>query len=192
MLIHLLVAVLLGITVSVLFLNLGPGVLDTLGRDATLTDRTGVWTLLLSLPRNTLVGTGFESFWLGARLEKIWSVYSWRPNQAHNGYLEIFLNLGWTGVALLAVVIMTGYRTAVAAWQRNLPTGSLGLSYVVVVLVYNFTEAAFFRMMTPAWIFFLVAISRVPERLHAKVRTSPQAQAAWSEEIVERGADAAR
>jgi exopolysaccharide production protein ExoQ len=153
----------LAVSASVLFLGLGPGVLKTLGRNPTLTDRTEIWAVVLNMAGNPLLGTGFESFWLGPRLEKMWSTYWWHPQQAHNGYLEIFLNLGWIGVALLVVVIATGCRKVFRAWRSNALTGSLWLAYFFVGLVYNFTEAAFFRMTAPAWIFFLLAITSVPE-----------------------------
>ena len=172
--VHWLVAAVLCASISVLFLGFSPGVLKTMGRDPTLTARTEIWTVVLSIANNSLVGTGFESFWLGPRLEKIWSVYSWGPAEAHNGYLEIFLNLGWVGLALLALVIAAGYRTVVAAYRRHLPTGNLWLAYFVVGLIYNFTEAAFFRMMAPAWIFFLLAITGVPESQYPKIRTSAE------------------
>ena len=44
------------------------------GRDPTLTDRTLIWRTVLSLHTNPLVGTGYESFWLGPRLERVWQV----------------------------------------------------------------------------------------------------------------------
>jgi exopolysaccharide production protein ExoQ len=160
---HFLVALVVCVCVSVLFLGIGNGVLETMGRNSTLTDRTGIWELVIGMTKNPLVGTGFESFWLGPRLQKIWSIYSWGPAEAHNGYIEIFLNLGWFGIVLLALVIVNGYRTVVKSFRRNLPVGNLFLAYFVVGVVYNFTEAAFFRMMAPAWIFFLMAITRVPE-----------------------------
>ena len=148
---------------SVLFLGLGPGLLQAMGRDPTLTDRTEIWSLIFTLTNNPLFGTGFESFWLGPRLDRIWALYTWGPNEAHNGYIEIYLSLGWMGVALLAFVLATGYKTVVAGFRRRLPTASLMLAYFVTGVVYNFTEAAFFRMMAPPWILFLLAITRVPQ-----------------------------
>jgi exopolysaccharide production protein ExoQ len=156
---HVIVAAIVSVTTSVLFFNVSPDTLETIGRDPTLTDRTEIWALLTSVNENHLVGTGYESFWLGSRLEKIWSIYSWKPLEAHNGYLEIFLSLGWVGVALLAVVMATGYRKVFAAFPRNPQIGSLLLAFFSVGVVYNCTEAAFFRMMTPVWIFLLLAIT---------------------------------
>jgi len=170
-LVHTLVAGVIIVSVSVLFLGLDPGVLATMGRNPTLTDRTEVWSVILGIAANPWFGTGFESFWLGPRLDKIWSIYSWHPAEAHNGYIEVFLNLGWIGVALLAFVIAIGYRTIISAYRQNSPTSSLRLAFFVVGVVYNFTEAAFFRMMAPAWIFFLLAITSFPEPSRQVIRT---------------------
>lgn len=171
-LVHVIIAAILSVTISVLFFNISPDVLETMGRDSTLTDRTDVWDLLISVSANPLVGTGYESFWLGSRLEKIWSVYSWRPLEAHNGYLEVFLSLGWMGVALLAVVMVTGYWRVIAAFRRNPPIGSLMLAYFSVGVIYNCTEAAFFRMMTPVWMFLLLAITGAMVLANRSIRLS--------------------
>ena len=114
--VHLLIVAMLAVSASVLFLGVSPDALSTMGRDPTVTGRTEVWSRLLSLVQNPLVGAGFESYWLGPRLEKLWSIYWWHPNEAHNGYLEIYLNLGWIGIILLAVVLVTAYRK-----MRGLP-----------------------------------------------------------------------
>lgn len=149
---------------AMLFLNLGSEIAHNVtGRDVTtLTDRTEVWAECLKLAGSPFFGTGFESFWLGSRLNAMWQVFWWHPNEAHNGYLEVFLNLGWIGIILLALVIVTGYRTVIARVRENAPACGLMLAYFLTAIVYNFTEAAFFRMMTPIWVCFLLAVTRVP------------------------------
>jgi len=185
--VHFLVTSMVIVSAAVLFLGVGPGVLETMGRNATLTDRTELWPQLLTLVRNPVVGTGFESFWLGPRLEQLWRLNPWRPNEAHNGYLEVYLNLGWIGVALLMVVLAAGYRTALNAWRNNDPTGSLRLAYFFVGLVFNFTEAAFFRMQAAEWLFFLFAIISVPAAFYGETKSStqpmfqPRNHAVWEE-----------
>jgi O-antigen ligase len=134
-----------------------------IGKDPTLTDRTLVWDLLLSLHTNPLHGMGFENFWLGPRLDAMWRAYRWGPTQAHNGYLEVFLNLGWIGVALLTLRLITGYQTVMTGLRRSTPTSRLMLAYFVVGIVFNFTEAAFFRISSPVWFIFLLTITKAPD-----------------------------
>ena len=80
------------------------------GRDLTLTGRTELWKDLFSIDINPFIGTGYESFWLGNRLEILWENYWWRPNQSHNGYLETYLNLGVIGLFLFIGLIVASYR----------------------------------------------------------------------------------
>jgi O-antigen ligase len=109
-----------------------------------------------------LFGTGFESFWLGERVERIWAIHWWHPNQAHNGYLEVYLNLGVMGVGLIAFVIINGYRQASRMLRQDHRAGSIRLAYVVAAAVYNLTEAAF-KTMHPMWLALLLAATSVPE-----------------------------
>lgn len=160
--VHILVASMLAVSGSVAFLGVSPSALQAMGRNPTLTERTDLWATLLSVVRDPWFGTGFESFWLGSRLDEIWRQTSFQANEAHNGYLEVFLNLGWMGIALLAALIATAYPRVLAAWRTNDPRGVLCLAYFFVGLVYNFTEAAFFQIQSVAWPFFLFAIVKTP------------------------------
>jgi exopolysaccharide production protein ExoQ len=168
---HFLVVAVLSVAFSVLFLNVGTVLLEIMGRDPTLTGRTDLWDRVLNMTVAPLIGTGFESFWLGPRLEKLWDIYWWRPNEAHNGYLEVFLNLGWMGAALLAVVMVTGYRNVVGAFGRDPAIGRLCLAYFVAVVAYNFSESAI-KAFHPAWIAFLLAIIGSTADLTGTGRTS--------------------
>jgi exopolysaccharide production protein ExoQ len=159
-LVHVLVWSLLFISFSSLFLNLGTGLVEDLGRNASLTGRTDVWTRVLTLVKDPVFGTGFESFWVGSRLAYMRNLDP-GLNQAHNGYLEQYLNLGWAGVTLFAILILTGYRNVVSAFRRNPNPSRLRLVYFAVALSYNFTEAGF-KMMNPTWILFLLSIVALP------------------------------
>jgi exopolysaccharide production protein ExoQ len=154
---------------SVLYFNAGGGLLESMGRNPTLTGRTEIWEILLNVPINPMVGTGFESFWLGERLEHLWTfpiVHG--VNEAHNGYLEVFLNLGWIGMAFLAVLLWTGYKNVLSLIERDSEAGRLRLGYFVIAVIYNFTEAAV-RSTSLVWIAFLLATIAVPQGLIAQV-----------------------
>jgi O-antigen ligase len=159
--VHLMVLAIVLVSVSTLFLDMGSGILQTMGRDPTLTGRTDIWKLVLGMTGNPVAGTGFESFWLGKRLEKMWSIYWWHPREAHDGYIEIFLNLGWLGIVMFAIVLVTGYGTVVNAFRRSPEEGKLRLAYFVVAVAYNFAESAF-GSLNPVWICFLLATIAVP------------------------------
>jgi exopolysaccharide production protein ExoQ len=159
--VHAMMFAILAVSAGTLFLDLGSGILTTIGRDPTLTGRTDIWKLVLGMTGNPLLGTGFESFWLGPRLAKMWNLYWWHPREAHNGYIDLFLSLGWLGLVLFAIVLVTGYRTVAAAFRRNAEEGKLRLAFFVVALAYNFAESAFGTLST-VWICFLLATVSVP------------------------------
>jgi len=164
---HPMVAAVLMVAVGALFLGVGSGLVQDLGRDSTLTGRTNIWHFALAKVTNPLLGAGFESFWLGDRLKTIEKEINQDVNQAHNGYLEIYLNLGWLGVILIAIVLITAYRRIVSAVRLQTTAASLRLAYLVVAASYNFTEAGF-KMMNPVWIVFLLSAAitrRVPVKL---------------------------
>lgn len=152
------------VSFSALFLHVGSGMVESMGRDSTLTGRTELWEQLVKMIPNPMVGSGFESFWLGPRLDRLWSYFHWKPNEAHNGYLEVFLNLGGIGVALLGVLIVSGYRNAVKMSRLDPAGGKIRLAFFLMGIVYSFTEAGF-RMLSPIWIAFLLSVTAVPVAL---------------------------
>lgn len=159
-LVHVMVWSMIGIAASALFLGVGSGMVEDLGRNSTLTGRTQMWQHALALVESPMFGAGYESFWVGDRLEKMRPVAP-GVNQAHNGYLEVYLNLGWIGVFFLILVIATGYRNVIKAFRRDPDVNRARLAYFVVALSYAFTESAF-KFRHPVWISFLLAIVAVP------------------------------
>jgi O-antigen ligase len=149
---------------------------SALGRDPTLTTRTEMWPDLLAIPINPLVGAGFESFWLGDRLSYIWSIWEFRPNQAHNGYLETYLNLGWIGVVLLAAVLVSTYAKAKAELLKDFDFGRLKMGVLFALIAYNHTEAAF-RGLHPIWtLFFLISIDYIHRSSGDKAQVTARAR----------------
>jgi len=153
---HAVVAAMISVSFVALFLDVGSDLLESMGRDPTLTGRTELWNRVLAITPNSFFGAGFESFWLPPRLNYLWRLYWWHPNEAHNGYIEVYINLGWIGIVLLVLILLTGYRKVFGAVRQNPEEGGLFLGYFFVGLVYNFTESAV-RIMHPVWIFFLLA-----------------------------------
>jgi exopolysaccharide production protein ExoQ len=82
------------------------------GRNPNLTDRTLIWKVLLNRHTNPLIGTGYGSFWLDPRLDRLWEQKEAAGlNEAHNGYLGVYLNLGIIGLSLLTAFLISSYRT---------------------------------------------------------------------------------
>jgi len=133
-------------------------VIVMLGRNPTLTDRTLVWDDVLALQHRPLIGYGFESFWLGERLSQLWDKWWWRPTQAHNGYIETYLNLGVIGLTLLGCIILSTFRRISRQLLTDLELAQLRLAFLIAIILFNYTEAGF-RGVGFMWtIFHIIAM----------------------------------
>ena len=152
--------------VIVIFLVSGStDIAGALGRQSNLSGRTDIWAALLPTVPNALIGAGFESYWIGPSPAIAWATLShagwWHPEllvtEAHNGYIEMYLNLGWAGVGLITIVIVAGFRRVMEAVRKDAWAGSLPLAYIMAAMFYDLTEAGF-RSLNPMWIFLLLGI----------------------------------
>lgn len=139
-----------------------------LGRNPTLTNRTEVWQTLKGFEVNPMVGAGFMSFWTGARLENVWRLLGPGINQAHNGYLEQYLNLGYIGVAFIAIIMLSGLLKVRKHLSVDPAAGTLRLCFIVTVALYNYTEASFYGMNN-MWMLLLLGCIEVPRQRQPRV-----------------------
>jgi len=137
---------------------------QSLGRGSELSGRTGLWKGLLELHTNPILGTGFESFWLGERLRQLEGIFFFIPNEAHNGYLETYLTLGLIGVFLLLGLFVATFRKIRLDLFRNFEWGRYRLGFLAALILYNWTEAAF-KTISPLWFAFYLIATDYP-RLH--------------------------
>jgi exopolysaccharide production protein ExoQ len=135
---------------------------SALGRNSNLTGRTEIWAAVIPAAPNSVIGAGFESFWISPAVQIFQRkmVGFWHPedlNEAHDGYIEVYLNLGWIGVCFISLILISGYGRAVGAFRLNPSIGGLMLAYIIAAAVYSITEAGF-RMLDPIWIFLILAV----------------------------------
>ena len=84
-----------------------------------MSGRTLLWTALLEMDTNPILGTGFESFWLGERPKALEGIFFFIPNEAHNGYLETYLTLGSIGLLLLiGLFVATFWKIRARAFSK--------------------------------------------------------------------------
>ena len=129
-----------------------------MGRDPSLTSRYPMWEELIKMNPNPVFGVGYESFWLGDRMAYLWEKY-FGFVQSHNGYLETYLNLGIIGLSLMVTSILSGFLKAMKMLTVDYPVAVMRLSLIVVVALYNWTEASFYGISNIFLLFFVAAIN---------------------------------
>jgi exopolysaccharide production protein ExoQ len=160
------IIVLMMVAASIFFvldetLDVGDIVIKALGRDESLTTRVPAWKLLEEVYTNPIVGTGFMSFWSGERLYRVWAKLGSTIIQAHNGYLEQYLNLGYIGVAFIGIIMFSGLLKARRHLNFDYPAAMLRLCFISIAVFYNYTEAAFYGINN-LWLLLLFGIIEVP------------------------------
>jgi hypothetical protein len=135
-------------------------VIEFLGRNTSLTERVPMWETLMEMGTNPFVGAGFQSFWMGERLEKIWDALGVQFTQAHNGYLEQYLNLGYIGVAFIGVILLSGLFKVRNQLEVDYPAAMLRLCFIIAAVLYNYTEASFYGINN-IWLLTLFGIFEI-------------------------------
>lgn len=145
----------------------------SLGRDMTFTERTYLWKDLLSMKTNPLLGTGYDSFWLGQRQAMIASREGWIPNEAHNGYLEVYLQLGLVGLFMMAGVLTSAYRKIRKVMTFDFDYGRVRLSLLIMFLLYNITESSVKGDHLMWFVFLLTALDCLWQSSKKRVEQEP-------------------
>jgi O-antigen ligase len=137
-------------------------VIRMLGREPDLTERTPMWEMLLKMAPNPWIGTGYESFWSGDRLSEIWARMGHTTGfiQAHNGYIDTYLNLGIIGVSLIVIAIVVGLVRARQQLEHQYAYAVLRIALILVAVAYNYTEAAF-KPVNNVFVLLLIGILEV-------------------------------
>jgi exopolysaccharide production protein ExoQ len=148
------------------------------GRDTSLTGRTDLWTDVIALgSKRPIVGYGFGGFWTEARAAYLKEIYIWGPLQSHNGYIEIFVNLGLIGLVLFGFVSIGAFKGAFRQCSLYFDYGLFRIILLIVVMIHNYSEAGFVRPTHLIWFTFLLMAVNVwykypPNQEPAAVSTS--------------------
>ena len=102
------------------------GRLEAVGRDLTFTGRTTIWTHAIDAGmQHSMLGAGYRAFWTpeGASYvyARIWAVIG----NGHNGYLDVWLELGFIGLGLFLLMFFTAAGFAWWASRRHAATAAV-------------------------------------------------------------------
>lgn len=148
-------------------------IVGSLGRDLTFTGRTDIWALLIPIAKKHLVvGLGYGSFWINSPLP--WPGL----NEGHNGYLDVTLELGLVGLALLLVFLGSYYRKARLALAKDFDMAAFNMCFLLMAIIHNCTETSFARSTTHLWVMLVIVALVSPRIYELAARKAKAARAA--------------
>ena len=133
------------------------------GRDATLTGRTQLWAWVWQVTQEEpFFGHGLQEFWnSGAPIVgQIWAAIGWQAPNAHNGFLEVALEMGAAGVLLVAMILVEALVRSLGLIRSPTTINQMGASLIILagVIIQSGSEAVLFRQEDIDW-FMVVMIS---------------------------------
>ncbi len=141
-----LMAILLVSAASVLLYQNASIIPGLFSKDATLTGRTELWSLVLvAIGHHPLCGYGFDSFWQGLQGDSLTIIrgVGWLVPTAHNGYLDLLLGTGFAGALLfLPPLIQTISRAFRFLTIERSSAKSFPIAFIFFWLIYNLNESA--------------------------------------------------
>jgi O-antigen ligase len=159
-----------------------------MGRDPTLTGRTDIWKVLLQMQTNPLIGLGYASLWAGDRMAAILRIAGSNfVNETHNGYLEIYMTLGFVGLALCVVFLLAGFRKICRQISVFPHYAAFALALWVIVVIYNRTESAMSgELLWSVLLYFTIAVPRTEQGLSEVALFTPRMGTALQPRILTR------
>ncbi len=136
-------------------------IISMLSRSESFSGRTQIWNAAMqSILRRPIAGYGFDAFWslLQGEASRVFAAAGWVVTSAHNGFLNVGLELGVVGLVLVAATFFQALRHATTAFH---PGHSRYIDWcigiVFLTLVYNLDERTLMATQYLPWILYIVA-----------------------------------
>jgi O-antigen ligase len=158
---------------------------SALGKDVTLTGRTFLWEAVVATAvQRPWLGYGFSAFWQGWSGEsgQVLSMIAFWVPHAHNGFLDLWLELGLFGLIVFVLGLLVALHQAVGLARRS--TGGEGiwpLVFLTFFMLYNMTESTILKQNSIFWILYIATVSSAFWRRGTHEETNDAAQEAPSE-----------
>lgn len=150
--------------------------LEVLGRDASLTGRTSIWSALWPLlEARAWLGNGYLAFWDHAA--EYFGNASWMADigHAHNAYIEIVIDVGIVGLATQILFLLSALRSLFRLAVRKRDRDAVTMFVIFLTLaVIGIAGALFFRANTGVWVMIVsfVCYATDPQQRSAATSTA--------------------
>ncbi len=134
-------------------------ILNSFGGDVTLTGRTPIWGILREefIPRKLFLGYGKDAFWVSAETRVlVGSINDHVPAHAHNGWLDMLLDVGIVGFFFYLMSAVQAYARAfkLAYIAQNM-VNMWPLAFLTIFLFNNLTESLMLTRINIMWTVYM-------------------------------------
>ncbi len=141
------------------------------GKDTSFSGRTVIWEASLdALSRKPWLGHGFGAlFWrenLSSETDLIWRQVGFEASHAHNGALDLALQIGLIGLAIFVVLFISTMRMGWQALSTKPDLGVWVVSALSANLLMSFSEDVFFGGWLAVFCLMKMLLMRRPESLY--------------------------
>lgn len=95
--------------------NLKSFFFELVGRDESMSGRDTLWSDVFNAGMlSPVFGSGYGAFWYEGRGRELTG--TWNPRQAHNAYIDVFVDIGVLGLILVLLVV---HYKLITTWQNH-------------------------------------------------------------------------
>jgi O-antigen ligase len=133
--------------------------LGLLGRDGSLSARTKIWDLAFEAgARQPIFGYGYRVFWTQDNAAWFYGLLSWSAGfgHSHNAFIDMWLDLGFVGLGVFALVVVIMIRRILAHRHFYDPVSALWHPVsILFILITGITEQSLLQQGTIEWVLFV-------------------------------------
>ncbi|MDP8916924.1 MAG: O-antigen ligase family protein, partial [Pseudomonadota bacterium] len=141
-------------------------IFQALGKDPSLTGRTEIWDAVLRrVQERPVLGYGFGAFWedKGGPVGFVRNEVNWSAPTAHNGWLELLLSFGWTGVGLFALHLLVVAGAGLLSIPRG-PEAYWVVIFLALFVLFSLSESTILQQNNLSWALYVMTGAKLLQR----------------------------
>ncbi|MGL4501480.1 MAG: O-antigen ligase family protein [Planktothrix sp.] len=156
--------------------------LASIDKDPTLNGRLPIWEIMMDrIQERPWLGYGYGAFWQGWKGKysaPIWRTIVWKPGHAHNGFIDLLVELGIIGTLIFAMAFFDAILKSINRIRYTQSFDSMWpLGFMTFYVLMNQTQTALISPYNIQWLLFVVicftSINREQNDIPGSPRGSP-------------------